>query len=172
MSFFVRNQGISVTKLHVDERVRIPVRELATTFRNAANEAARKSHANATIHRVSKFAVIGALASTVGALESLARCVWMAVKCYFSHSVQDARRFEGYRIARDNAKTLLGYHLANICTLGFLGYSISDNDQDLMLSSVHRGDEYGWKDLQDLREVEFSSFTGEEPYRADHSRDN
>ncbi len=104
---------------------------MALTFRNTVNNFARDSEANTNIHYASKFAVLGAFVSVVGALESVAILVSTVVTSFFAFFNDGEDDSDWNYIPReqaivDNSQNLLGYHLTNIATLGFFGFSVRD----------------------------------------------
>lgn len=107
------------------------------TYRNTINNWARNSDISPLIHQASKHAIYGMAASVAGVVSNTIQTInllalsifhtigsWCAATDHIRRDWQEvSSRSMGF--AKDTSGLLL-YHVVNICTLGFLGFAIRD----------------------------------------------
>ena len=124
-------------------------------FRNFVNNRATDTRIDPKIHQGSKYVVLGALYSVLGSIESLALCIenigFVILRAPFSLFMETGIQSNWKDLK--NSSALLGYYLVNVCTLGTLGYVISDESIDQILNDNKKvlvGNRYGQQDVEYL----------------------
>ncbi len=91
--------------------------------------------------------MLGAVVSVAGAIEALVKTILGVIGTIFCALFEPVAIGTPLSLAQYST-VLLGYHAINICTLGLLGFSISDQRNPTTI--VARGCPYGDQDMKSI----------------------